>query len=896
MFVSDVVTGCPNVVSGGLGLNGADPVTITCVSASSCVDLEATYLDLGDTTSYIVEPIAYNPPFAFSGLANPVSVNTDDVWSPIVPLPFDFCFYGNTYNQCVIGSNGILSFNTSLAGNSSGYSFDSNIPISGDTVLRENSIFGVFHDINPGVGTLKEVGWELITLPTGCRALVASWSNVPMFDENAILYTGMMVLYENSNIIEVYIKEKNIDNFGAGTWNDGNAIVGIQNATGTLASVAPGRNGLDANWTATNEAWRFVPNGTSIASIKWHEGSGVTGPVVGTTDVISVCPTNTTIYTAEITYTLCDGRTIKELDETTVTVNKDKIWNGSVDTNWNTGNNWTPTGVPTAAQSVAIPNVTNDPIIGAGADALACSLSIENGGVLTINSGRNMVVTNAVTVAAGGTFNVRNSANLVQINNASINSGNINMERVTNVRLQDYSYWSSPVNSFPVTSISPLTPSGNIFKWGTTTANANGGQGTWVNTTESMIPTKGYIVRAPNGFTNGSTSPLTANFIGVPNNGIFSPTIFRGTDFTGIGTQGITRTITDDNWNLIGNPYPSALGVNQFLTFPANNTIVGGIRIWTHGQLPTNAVDPFYQNYTTNYFPNDYITINLTGATSGPGDYKIGSGQGFMVLMNTGAAGSSTVTFNNAMRSASFANNQFYRSSSASNTTETVEQNRIWLDLVTPTGSVNRMLVGYVTNATQAEDFLYDSFTDYKPSQNFYSLIGNDPMAIQGRALPFDVNDRVNLGVTIPQNGTYTIAINALDGLFETTNQNIYIEDKVTNIIHDLRQNPYSFTADAGNYPTRFVLRYTNETLGGDDLIADETNLWVISSDELSVKSTKNEIESVRVFDVLGRELAYYPKVNSYEVPLTKIQKNNIALIIQVTLSSGTIVNKKVIY
>lgn len=45
-----------------------------------------------------------------------------------------------------------------------------------------------------------------------------------MFDENSILYTGMMVLYENSNIIEVYIKEKIVDNFGAGTWNDGNVL------------------------------------------------------------------------------------------------------------------------------------------------------------------------------------------------------------------------------------------------------------------------------------------------------------------------------------------------------------------------------------------------------------------------------------------------------------------------------------------------------------------------------------------------------------------------------------------------------------------------------------------------------------------------------------------------
>src|SRR5690606_30062157 len=70
MAVSGVTTGCPNVVSGGLGLNGADPAPFDCTASATCVELEATYLDLGNTTDYIVEPIAYNPPFAFGGLAN----------------------------------------------------------------------------------------------------------------------------------------------------------------------------------------------------------------------------------------------------------------------------------------------------------------------------------------------------------------------------------------------------------------------------------------------------------------------------------------------------------------------------------------------------------------------------------------------------------------------------------------------------------------------------------------------------------------------------------------------------------------------------------------------------------------------------------------------------------
>jgi hypothetical protein len=889
MVVSDVVTGCPNVVSGGLGLNGADPAAINCTAVSTCVDLEATYLDLGETTDYIVEPILYNPPFAFNGLANPVSVNTDDVWSPIVNLPFDFCFYGNTYNQCVIGSNGILTFNTSVAGGSSGYSFSNNIPISGDGRLLENSIFGVFHDINPGVG--GEVGWELITLPTGCRALVASWSDVPMFDENSILYTGMMVLYENSNIIEVYIKEKNIDNFGAGTWNDGNAVVGIQNATGTLASVAPGRNGLDTNWATANEAWRFVPSGNSIASIAWYEGSGTTGPVVGTSPTLSVCPTSTTVYTAEITYTLCDGRTIKEIDETTVTINGAKVWNGSVSTNWNIANNWTPTGVPTAMDCVVIADTANDPIIsGTNFNGLGLNLTVDNNATLTVNPDNYLTITDWININTTGDLVLQNSASLIQINN-NANQGTMHMTRTANIRKLDYVYWSSPVTSFNLSSVSPGT-NGYKYKWTATIPSNINGFGNWNNANEIMTLGKGYIVRGPDNFTS-SLAPFNAIFEGTPNNGIISTPISRGTWNGGTYTTGVSSTLgtnDDDNWNLIGNPYPSAIDAIDFLTL--NTNVDGFINLWTHGTLPSTAIaDPFYEDFVYNYTPGDYITYNSSGASAGPGTFggTVGAGQGFFVLMNhTSISDTESITFNNSMRSSALDNTQFYRTSN--------ENGKIWLDIVASNGSNVRNLVAYVANATNDRDRMYDAITNEKLNLNLYSLIGNETMKIQGRSLPFDDNDRVPMGIKVPQNGNYTIGIGALEGFFTDNNQNIYLEDLEYNIIHDLRANPYSFTATAGNHANRFVLRYKNETLGGDDIIADESNLWVISSETLSVKSTKIEIQSVRVFDVLGRELAFYPNVNSYEIPLTKIQKNNSGLIIQVTLSNGTTISKKVIY
>ncbi|NQY04644.1 MAG: T9SS type B sorting domain-containing protein [Flavobacteriaceae bacterium] len=316
MFVSISLAqtaGCPDVIAGGIGLGDVDPPPIDCTSGTNCVDLEATYLSLGDTTDYTVSSIAYAPPSAFTGLANPISVGQDDVWSPIINLPFEFCFYGNSFTQCIAGSNGVINFNTADAGGPSGYAFSNNLP-STLGALFPNSIYGVYHDIDPAQG--GEIGWELVTLSTGCRALIVGYHDVPMFQNNSILYTGMMVLYEDTNVIDVYIEEKNVD----GTWNGGNAVVGIQNDTATIAHVPPGRNSLDPDWTVTNEAWRFTPRGPAITSITWYEGSGTGGPVVGNTDIINVCPVATTTYTAEVTYTLCDGSVITETNETTVTL------------------------------------------------------------------------------------------------------------------------------------------------------------------------------------------------------------------------------------------------------------------------------------------------------------------------------------------------------------------------------------------------------------------------------------------------------------------------------------------------------------------------------------------------------------------------------------------------
>ncbi len=290
--------GCPEVSINVLGQD----TTINC-----CGTLTATYVPNAQTTSYTVGQIPYVP-FAFTG-STTVFVNTDDIWSGLINLPFTFCFYGNTYTQCVIGANGVISFNTAQYANQyCQWPISFGIPNNQNPV---NSIMSPFHDIDPGVG--GNVNYEVLgTYP--CRTLVVNWELVPMFSCNNLINTQQTVLYETTNVIETYILNKPL----CSGWNSGAAIHGIQNAAGNAAVVVPGRN-YPTLWTATHDAWRFTPSGgASNVTLNWFQAGDTT--VLSNTATLQICPSTTTDYVIQAVYDPCVGLPITVTDTITVNV------------------------------------------------------------------------------------------------------------------------------------------------------------------------------------------------------------------------------------------------------------------------------------------------------------------------------------------------------------------------------------------------------------------------------------------------------------------------------------------------------------------------------------------------------------------------------------------------
>ncbi|MEZ4839342.1 choice-of-anchor D domain-containing protein [Flavobacterium sp.] len=554
-----------------------------------------------------------------------------------------------------------------------------------------------------------------------------------------------------------------------------------------------------------------------------------------------------------------------------------KTWNGVA---------WSGDGLPpTSVEKAIFAGNYNTNIHG---DVTACECQINSPRIVTITDGN--YIQSAGKIVNNGTLNVQNNGSLVQLDDYAANTGNINLTRTANIRRLDYVYWSSPVASFPVLNISPSTPAAVVFKWLPTIA---GNFGNWTNANEDMVQGKGYIVRGPSSF-NNTIQPYNAAFIGVPNNGIFTPSIERGS-YTGAGypsptNPAITVTANDDNFNLLGNPYPSAIRALDFLT--ENTNIEGSVRIWTHGLLPNAAFnDPFYNDFAYNYNPNDYIVHNGTGTVSGPLGFNgfIASGQGFFVLMNDGAAASETVTFKNSMRNVTHANNQFFRQSDQ---IQGEQDFKIWLDFIPENGNPVRTLVGYVEGATNEKDRLFDASTKVDGTSKMYSLIDNKPFIIQGRALPFDQNDLVPMGYNTSTAGRFTIAIADVIGLGD---KKIYLEDKLLNIIHDLTVAPYVFDSNVGIFDTRFELRFSNETLTNPDFNAITASVIAfVSNGQLHVKSTLEKITHVAVYDVLGRLLYTQSNQPTNEFAST-VNFSNQTVIVQIKLENNQIITKKLI-
>jgi hypothetical protein len=147
-------------------------------------------------------------------------VTLGDDTSSVVSVGFSFPFYGNSYSDVNMVSNGFLIFGTTSTSLTNG-----TIPSTG---VPNNAIYGLWDDLNPGAAgqcytaTLGTAGTDL--------RFIAQWTNVPQYnvtDSN----TFQIVIFETG---AVEVRYGQISTFAAG-----DITVGVENSTGTVGVSIP---------------------------------------------------------------------------------------------------------------------------------------------------------------------------------------------------------------------------------------------------------------------------------------------------------------------------------------------------------------------------------------------------------------------------------------------------------------------------------------------------------------------------------------------------------------------------------------------------------------------------------------------------------------------------------
>jgi autotransporter-associated beta strand protein len=496
----------------------------------------------------------------------------------------------------------------------------------------------------------------------------------------------------------------------------------------------------------------------------------------------------------------------------------------------------------------------------AGTNVTACALVVNNSASVVVSTGDTLTLTEGLTVESGSLMTLNNDANLIQSGPTNLNTGAIKVKRTSSaLRRQDYTLWSSPVAEQKLLPFSSLTLVNRFYTYNTST---NLYDMVASPSTTNFEAAKGYLIRVPN---NHPTTPTTwtGTFTGVPNSGNYSmPIVYGGGNL---------------RFNLVGNPYPSPINAVSFVNNATNyNSISGTLYFW---RKTNNAAKPSYCTWTLGGF-----VTNGEAQVYDPNDV-IQTGQGFFVEA-TGQG--STVEFDNSMRQENHSD-QFFR------TMNVIEKNRIWLNLTNSAGLFSQAMVGYITHATAGLDPAIDGKFINDGEIALTSLIDGAPYAIQGRGLPFHSSDVVPLNLKVTNAGSYTIAIDRVDGLF-TNSEDIFLKDNLTGVVHNLRTSAYDFTSDAGTFDTRFEIVYIMPTTatGKHEFNANQIVLYKDLNNSLVVNTGSEKMTAVKVFDIQGRLLLEQNNIDATQTTLN-INGSNEVILVQITTENGAVVTKKYI-
>lgn len=495
-------------------------------------------------------------------------------------------------------------------------------------------------------------------------------------------------------------------------------------------------------------------------------------------------------------------------------------------------------------------------------------------------------------------------------------SGSIERDQQGQSNLYNYNYWCSPVSpintianntNYSITGImkdgttsipqninwiggydgAPTTPISLARYWLYKFDNYANAYANWVRIleTDPLRVGQGYTLKG----SGAASGTQNYTFVGKPNNGTIT-----------------TNTVGDDQLLLTGNPYPSSLDADAFITDNISSletftspSIDGTLYFWEHYASNNTHVLRDYQggyaarNLTGGLAPSsagvDFISQSGTPSRGIPNRF-IPVGQGFFVNGKIGSGG--TVIFKNSQRAFHKENealnsNVMYKIKSVkdnswnNNNNDPVEKDtykRIRLGFNSHNDYHRQVLLGFMNErATSEMDYGYDGLNIDDFPNDMYLLNGDNQLVIEGEGF-FDASATYPIGVKTDAEGTVKFMIDELEN-FDSA-QAIYIYDNLTGVYHDIRNETFEIMLPEGENNSRFSLEFTNKTLSIDEKNIKDYGIKIMhlqNGNSLVINNSSLDVivQKITLFNILGQSINTWKVENQNQqdikLPIKKI-------------------------
>lgn len=453
---------------------------------------------------------------------------------------------------------------------------------------------------------------------------------------------------------------------------------------------------------------------------------------------------------------------------------------------WNTTSAWIGTfGSLTEPGPGHNITVQSGGIININSDAIANSVTIQSGGQLTQSSNK---------LSLAGDFTIQSGGSFIQNGTLDI-GGDILVQRYIaggtwTTSNDGWHMLSSPMTTQAINGSFTPDPSTSYDFYGwdeaaQTWRNFKGPNFAGWNGGTNFIPGRGYLVAYQNTDTKTFAGTLNSNNVSIP--------VVRGGSDVYVG------------YNLVGNPYPSAISWNTGDWSLGN---IGGVaHVW----------DRTAKSYVELDSPGDLIPAM----------------NGFMVYLSNSATTSLTIP-------------KAARTHGGTNWYKSTDERIVLLAHSPSDGSAQRTVIRFNADATEDFDLAHDGYFLQGYAPKFYSKSNNLMFSVN--TLPGIIPD-----MEIPLGFEKTTANEFYIELAETlSNEVLYLTDNKTNTTVILSPGAhYQFTAEEGDSPDRFLIHFN--PVGNTEITKPKPMVFA-KGENLVVRDLKTKT-LVELYNQLGQRV-----------------------------------------